>query len=157
MAQYNIGKRQESCTACGREFQDGEEVVSCVYPEADSLARADLCAPCWEAGKAPGNISHWRYKVKKEAAPRKFNRQAALELFRVLADSQEPQDADTAYILAVLLMRKKVFELARTGSEDGVNIMVLRLKGGTEEYKVASPDLTEERLEEVKDNLESAK
>ncbi len=155
MAQYRIGKQQENCVACGREFRDGEEVVSCVYPQEDSLGRADLCVDCWEAGKAPAAISSWRRKVQKKASPKRFDRKAALELFRILADSEEPRDADTAYILALLLMRKKVFELARTGSEEGVNTMVLRLRGTAEQFKLASRDLTEEQLEGVKSNLES--
>ena len=155
MAQYHIGKGQECCSACAREFRDGEEVVSCVFPAEDSLGRADLCAECWEAGRAPEFISSWRRKVKKKAAPKKFDRKAALELFRVLADSEQPGDADTAYILALLLMRKKVFELERSGSEEGKKVMELRLRGGDEKFRLISRDLTEEQLEGVKDNLES--
>jgi hypothetical protein len=155
MAQYRIGKSQGKCASCEREFLDGEEVVSCVYPEEDSLGRTDLCTACWDAGKAPEYISTWRWKVEKKAPPKRFDRKAALELFQALSDSEESRDADTAYILALLLMRKKVFELERTGSENGVSAMVLKLKGTTEEFKVPGRELTEERLEQVKDNLES--
>jgi hypothetical protein len=155
VAQYRIGKARESCSSCGKEFQDGEEVVSCVFPEGDLLGRADLCLACWDAGKAPPSISSWRRKVEKKAPPKRFDRKAALELFQALADSEEPGDADTAYILALLLMRKNVFELARTGSENGVGVMMLKLRGGTEEFRVPSRDLSEEQLEKVKDNLEA--
>jgi len=155
MSQYRIGKGQNSCTVCGREFEDAEEVVSCVYSNDDALERADMCMDCWNAGKAPPHMSSWRRKVEKKEPPKRFDRKAALELFRVLSDSQEAKDADTAFILAVLLMRKRVFELERTGLENGVKIMVLRLKGAVEEFKVESRDLDEQRLNEVKDNLES--
>lgn len=155
MAQYRIGKGQEACAACGREFPDGEEVISCVYPEKDSLGRADLCPSCWEEGKAPEHISSWRHTVQKKTPPRKFDLKAALELFRVLADSEEHRDADTAYILALLLLRKKVFELARAGMEKGAKVMILKLRGGEEEFRVAGLDLTDERVEQVKANLES--
>ena len=155
MAQYRIGKGQDSCTSCGREFVDGEDVVSCVFSGEDSLERADICMDCWESGKAPDYISSWRRQIVKKAPPKRFDRQAALELFRVLSDSQEPKDADTAFILAVLLMRKKVFELERTGLENGTKVMELRLKGDTEIFKIENRELDEQRLNEVKDNLES--
>ena len=155
MAQYHIGKSQESCISCGREFRDGEEIVSCVFPEKDSLGRADMCPDCWEAGKAPEFISSWRRKIEKKAPPKRFDRRAALELFKVLADSEDAGDADTAYILALLLMRKNVLELERTGAQSGVSTMILRLKGTKEEFRVPGRELTDERLEQVKENLES--
>lgn len=155
MTQYHIGKSQETCTSCGKEFRDGEEVISCVFPENDSLGRADMCLDCWEGGKAPEFISSWRRKIEKKAPPKRFDRKAAFELFKVLADSEESRDADTAYILALLLMRKNVFELERTGARNGVNTMILRLKGTKEEFRVPGRKLTDERLEQVKDNLES--
>jgi hypothetical protein len=155
MSEYRIGKQQESCTACGREFQDAQEVVSCVFQDADSLGRADLCLECWEAGRAPAHFSNWRRRVERKTPPKVFNRKAALDLFRVLADSEEPRDADTAYILALLLMRKKALDLARAGTVDGANVMVLKAQGSSEEFRVTGRDLTEERLEEVKNNLES--
>lgn len=155
MAQYNIGKKQEKCVSCGREFADGEEVVSCVFPESESIGRADLCAACYEQGRAPEHFSSWRRKVEKQTAPRRFDGKAALDLFRVLADSEEQRDADTAYILALLLMRRKIFELVRAGSEGKVKTMVLKLRGGAEEFRVADRNLTEDRLEEIKNSLES--
>jgi len=156
MAEYKIGKKQEFCSACGKMFEDGEEVVSCIYPEGDSFGRADLCMACWEADKAPPeHISYWRRKAEKKEQPKVFNRRAAFDLFKVLADSEDPQDADTSYILAILLMRKGVFDLVRTGSEQGVSAMVLKLKSTKEEFKVPNRELSEERLQQIKDNLES--
>ena len=155
MAQYHIGKKRETCASCGRDFEDGEEVVSCVFPEGENIGRADLCIACWDQGQAPQHFSSWRRKVEKETAPRRFDGKAALDLFRVLVDSEEQKHADTAYILALLLMRKKVFELVRAGSEEGVKTIILRLRGGAEEFRIIDRNLTEERLEEVKNSLES--
>lgn len=155
MTQYHIGKSQDNCTSCGKEFQDGEEVVSCIFPEEESLGRADVCLDCWDSGKAPRYISSWRRKIEKKAPPKKFDRKAALDLFKVLADSEEARDADTAYILALLLLRKNVFELERTGASEGVSTMVLKLKASGEKYRIPNRELTDERLEQVKDNLES--
>lgn len=155
MAQYHIGKKRETCATCGRDFEDGEDVVSCVFPEGENIGRADLCIACWDQGRAPEHFSSWRRKVEKETAPRRFDGNAALALFRVLIDSEEQKDADTAYILALLLMRRKIFELVRAGSEGGVKTMMLRLRDGAEEFRVVDRDLTEDRLEEVKNSLES--
>jgi hypothetical protein len=155
VAQYHIGKKRETCASCGRDFEDGEEVVSCVFPEGENIGRADLCTACWDLGRAPEHFSSWRRKVEKEAVPKRFDSNAALALFRILIDSEEQNDADTAYILALLLMRKKIFELIRAGSEEGVKTMMLRLRGGVEEFKVVDRNLTEDRLEEVKNSLES--
>ena len=155
MARYRIGKGQTACTVCGREFEDGEEVYSCVYSGEESLERGDICQECWDAGKAPEHISSWKRRIEKKEPPRRFDRKAALDLFRVLVDSEETRDADTAFILAVLLMRKKVFELERSGTENGKKIMILRLKGSSDEFKVQNRELDDERLNEVKDNLES--
>jgi hypothetical protein len=155
VTQYNIGKKQETCLACGKEFRGGEEVVSCVFQEGEGLGRADLCAACWEEGKAPEHFSSWRRKAEEKNAPRKFDNAAALQLFRVLSDSEEQRDADTAYMLALLLMRKKVFDLVRTGTEDGRKVMVIKVRGDAEEFRVTDRNLSEEQLEEVKNSLES--
>lgn len=162
MAQYHIGKKQEACASCRREFVAGEEVVSCVYAQpgsgeakSRSLSRADFCKACWDAGKAPAHISNWRGKFQEKEPSRRFDRKAALDLFRVLTDSEDARDADIAYVLALLLMRKKVFDLARTGTEDGKRVMILKLRGTGEEFRVVDRELTEESLEKVKSDLDA--
>ncbi len=158
---YKISRSTRTCIACEKQFNEGEEYFAAIFEGPEQFLRKEFCAACWagDTGReaAEGSYSHWKVRVPEKPAERKhkLDVRAASTFFRRLAGSDEPHKRDFAYLLALLLMRKKVLvqrETTRNGEKD---FMVLRFRGEDEDYRTEDPHLPAEALERVKDDLGS--
>ena len=151
--EYRFGKVSRCCASCGRKFADGEKIFSSIMESETLLERRDFCTPCWEKGEKDEGCLFWSRRFDKERKGAVFNKSVAFDLFLRLAESDASHSREFCYVLALLLMRKKVLHLESTGTEGGEKFMVLRISGTDTTYRVTEPVLSEERLEYIKQNL----
>jgi len=110
------------CAACGREFADREEYYSSLYGVDDGFERRDCCGRCWD-GPDPAAFSFWRARARREPdEPKRFvNDEVMLEFFDRLAEADDPSRRRLAFIMAVLLLRKRLLrEKGRRRGDAGV-------------------------------------
>ncbi|MFH1422223.1 MAG: hypothetical protein ABIH42_05870 [Planctomycetota bacterium] len=150
---YKLGKIGQGCFACQNKFAAGEKIYSCIIEGENSIERKDFCLPCWEKSDKDKNISFWSRKFQKEKRSVVLNKTVAFDLFLRLANSESINGKDFCYVLALLLMRKRVLKLESTCVENNEKQLVLRATGTNTEYKIAEPVLSEERIEYIKQNL----
>jgi hypothetical protein len=151
--EYNFGKLSRCCAGCGRRFQDKEKIFSSIARSETQLERRDFCISCWENSKKEKECVFWSRRFDKDKKRTALNKSAAFELFLRLAESDTAQSTDFCYILALLLMRKKVLHLESTETEGSQKFLVLRPSGADTTYRVIEPLLSEDRLEFIKQNL----
>jgi hypothetical protein len=157
MAEWKIRRRQGSCSACEREFEDGERHASLLRIEEDELARLDLCAACWRArdGGGEGDLFWWftRHQANKK-------RTVALDLaslerlFLELEGREEQRLREVRYLLCLLLMRKKRLKLERVQRGRAGEALVVRRPRRKEELVVHVFDFTTERIDELRTHLQ---
>jgi hypothetical protein len=156
---YKISRSARACTGCGASFGEGAEYFAAIFEGKEEFERKEFCASCWEAdaGRAAAAecYSHWHAHVptKDDESRRTLDIEAAADFFRRLAGSEEPHKCNFAYLLALLLMRKKILLLIDTLHEQDREYLLVHFRGEDEEYRVEDPKLTLEELERVKDDL----
>ena len=122
-------------------MQPGEPYISTlveVDPAANAkdtsvlgFQRVDVCMEAWDEGQRPARLfSHWKSIVPQPNQKKKLfvDDGVLMNLLRRLADAREPQRVAFRFVLALILMRKKLVrydgmtkhsETVTTTNEDG--------------------------------------
>lgn len=149
---YESARPTRVCAATGRSFEAGERYVATLAEHGASgeLVRLDYSTEAWDAGARPGAglvlIGTWRARADTpglSAAP-VLSVDESMDLFERLGEATEPRAMTTRYLLALLLMRKRVL-LARGTRRDarGRVLLVLAARAGDATYEVVDPGLDE--------------
>jgi len=158
---YNIAKTNGMCCSCERQLQPGEKFVATIIAGEENFAREDFCIACWEA-KGPGEqatagrFGVWRSCVPQPQEKKKLfvDDDLLVNFFERLADAEDQAKISFRFVLALVLMRKKllVYDRADKGS-DGLDVWTMHFKGSDTKHRVIDPDLDEDRIAEVSQHL----
>jgi len=148
---WEIERTTLVCAASGREFAEGEEIYSALYEEAGTFVRRDYSTACWPPADVERVFCFWKTRAPKKSAPaRRFvDDEVIMDFFRRLEGREEAQKRNFRYVLALLLMRKKVLKFREMRREGEDMVMVLHDQVSDCEYEVVDPRLTPEQVEEV--------
>jgi len=100
--------------------------------------------------------SFWKTEIPRPDQPRKVfvDDHVLLDFFRRLAaEEDQPTKRNFRYILALILMRKKILKFKDVERADNREYLVLRRSRTHEEHRVLNPQLTEPELDQVKQEL----
>ena len=155
---WTIQARTNRCDVTGQPFADGESFYTLLYRDRDdTLSRRDVSAEGWRRLKAdrsaPRPFSFWRSKFvpppppAPEALPKA---DAETRLRRFLAENR-PEHLRAAYILALMLERKRVLRPtdSRTDGAGGRRLLFYEHAATGETFVVTDPGLRLDQLEEV--------
>ena len=140
---YETGRPTGVCAATGRPLDVGERFVAVlVEPKAGAggtvgghagLDRLDFSVAAWDDGRRPeGEVfAFWRSVV---AAPGARKRQlvddaALVDLFEQLDGATEGRKVAFRYLLALVLVRKRLLHMEGTRTRDGSSVLLVRAKG----------------------------
>lgn len=157
MNEWRIQSRSRECQACGRAFEDGAVYHTLLFEERAAHARQDVCEGCWEeqfrhgAADRKGFVSHWQgvFVVPPPPPPDPIQRDSAESLLRRLTEQQDPAWQPAAFILAVMLERKRLLKLREQLKQDGRRVLVYELPKSGEVFTLTDPDLHLDQLEQV--------
>jgi hypothetical protein len=148
-------RRAEACSACGHAFDPGEPIRAYLYESPKGYERRDYCANCRPPDE-PFAIGSWRTR-RPEPAPKKvqpFDREAIYGFFERLHDADTPEKQQLRFVLALLLWRKKVLKLDHSEATAGGEVWHFVVPSTGDEHAVDRPDLEEEQLERLGEQLE---
>jgi hypothetical protein len=122
---YDVQRCSRHCAATGRELVEGETFYSVLVRRGAELVRLDYSQEGWP-GPPEEAVGWWKSQMpsreqkKAQLAPG----EVLLELFLSLAD--DPSKQDMRFVLALLLVRRRVLRLEETETdEQGVETLVL--------------------------------
>ncbi|MGH7953453.1 MAG: hypothetical protein ACREFE_16280 [Limisphaerales bacterium] len=157
MNEWNIQCRADACEACGKLFADRETFHTLLFDEcAENLRRSDVCEACWQnqfsdgARERKGFISHWQ-TIYEAPAPvvDAIQKDTAETLLRKLIEQNDPRYAPTAFILAVMLERKRILKVKEQIVRDGRRAFIYEQPKTGDIFTIADPDLQLNQLEAV--------
>jgi hypothetical protein len=158
MNEWNIQSRAHACEACGQPFADRQPYRTILLDEGKELRRSDICEPCWlkqqtaadDARSRAGFISHWQ-GIYEAPAPvvDAIQKETAETVLRKLIEQDEPRYAPAAYILAVMLERKRILKVKEQIVRDGRRVFVYEQPKTGDIFTIADPNLRLDQLEEV--------
>jgi len=163
MDQYQIGSSTGVCAATGRDLAEGEDYYAVLFEDGDSFRRADYALDAWQ-GPPQGAYCHFRTRipVRQEKKKRVFvDDDVLVGFFLRLADETEPARLQFRFVLALILMRKRILRYEATHREDEAEYWEMRFAGrhGVSAgdarglHRVLNPHLSDEQIAGVADQL----
>jgi hypothetical protein len=152
---YELGRSTRKCAKTGRELAGGEMFYSVLIAQGSRVVRQDYAADAWE-GAPTGVVGWWKSHIpaadSKIKKPHWAPNEVMLQLFDELAE--QPHQADMRYVLALLLLRRRVLRLEDTEQDDspGEALLVYCPRRQTE-YKVPVIMPDGGRTEEIQRDL----
>ncbi|MEZ6134016.1 MAG: hypothetical protein R3C53_03800 [Pirellulaceae bacterium] len=117
---YSISKCTRKCAVSGRSLEPGENFFSVVVPRGEEVSRLDIAASEWK-GPEPEMIGWWRSKMP-DAASKKFRPAPTGVLLDTLSELLDrPGQENLSYLLALLLVRRRVLSEDKHLELDEVN------------------------------------
>ena len=157
---WHVRSRSRECAATQRPFEDGEIIVTALFPDPESsgYVRRDFCAEAWKnmPDDAEKPFSFWKTTFNapsnneaKEAA----EKLSAEEILVRLVQEDEDHTENTRYILAVMLERQKT--LRETDSQRTPNgiLRVYEHRKTGEIFLIRDPDIPLSEVESVQNEV----
>jgi hypothetical protein len=154
--EWEIKSRAEKCAATGRAFQDGEFFYTLLFHDREGFRREDLSEEAWK--NRNDNIqpfSFWRSKFEPPPAapPEPLARESAEDLLRRYMKDDSPAQANTRYILGVMLERKRILkQIDTTETDSGRTLVYEHVKTG-EVFLIPDPQLRMDQIESVQNEV----
>jgi hypothetical protein len=159
---YQISRPTGRCGRCGEELKPEQIIVATIREGEDSeFVRVDYCEPCWETMAADAQTDKtifgvWRSVIPKPQEKKKLLADDAviINFFHRLAETEDEVKIGFRYVLALILMRKKLLIYDGQGTNDaGQDIWKMHFKGDGETHEVIDPHMDEDRIVDVSQNL----
>jgi len=156
MNEWNIQSRAPACAACARPFAAKQPYHTLLLDEPPGLRRSDICEECWQKETAAdtrsraGFISHWQgFFELPPPVTEVIRRDDAETLLRKLLEQNDPAHGPAAFILAVMLERKRLLKVKENFQRDGRRVFVYEQPKTGDLFTIQDPDLQLDQLETV--------
>jgi hypothetical protein len=153
MIDYEVQRCTRHCAVTGRELQPGEEFYSTLTSEGPQVVRHDYSAEAWQ-GPPEGVLGWWKSHMPDRNAKKLHwaPNDVMLELLETL--ETQPDNADMRYVLALLLIRRRVVRVEETETDStGREVSVLYCPRREATYRVATVVPDEARTAEIQEEL----
>lgn len=154
MTDYQLQPITKRCATTGRELKPGEKFYSVLSEEAGKFVRRDYCLEGW-TGPPEGALGFWQGKFATGSVQKKLtiDDELIIECFNRLEGQLEPSRISFRYVLALLMMRRKRLQLLDAKQEGGQEVLTFRCPRTGVRHLVVNPNLSDEALEEVQEDV----
>ncbi len=155
------------------EEKENEKTEEGEYKEEDEeeglFERRDFCASCW-SGPGDDVYSFWKTEVpeKEEEDGETPDRSTLVGIWEGFREKNGASSGDGStdelninrkvdFLITLMLMRKGYLALEKQYREEGTKWFVVRVRGGDDEYyEIPEPEIGEDEVETITDELEQA-
>ena len=157
MNEWNIQSRAHACEACAKPFTDKQSYHTLLFDEKQDFRRMDICELCWAAQfsqgatERKGFISYWQgtYEAPPPAPPDPIQKENAESILRKIIELQDEKYAAVAYILAVMLERKRLLKVKEQIVREDARVFIYEQPKTGDIFTVRDPNLQLGQLDQV--------
>lgn len=160
MTEWNIQSRAHACEACGRGFHDKENYHTMLFDDRAAFRRLDVCEACWQkqfsegARDRKGFVSYWHGTYEAPPAPTDpIQKETAESLLRKIIELNDPHYIPAAYILAVMLERKRLLKVKEQITRDDKRVFIYEQPKTGDLFTIVDPNLQLNQLEAVQHDV----
>jgi len=153
---WHLRSRGRECTATQTPFQNGETIVTAIFPDPESsgYVRRDFSVEGWKNRPEDGDkpFSFWRTVFTSNASSEKqetMEKESPEDILRHLIEEDEDHTENTRYILAVMLERQKLLRETDSQRTPTGIIRVYEHRKTGEVLIVKDPDIPLGQIEAV--------
>jgi len=153
MLDFEVQRCTRRCARTERELKPGESYYSALVPQGGAVIRLDFGCEAWE-GPPPEALGWWKAQVPDPSARRLHWAPNDVILHYFLQLESQPGQEDTRYVLALLMVRRRIVRLEETETGPaGGETLVLYCPRQESEYRVGVVAPSEQRTEEIQQEL----
>jgi len=154
MSDYEVARSGGTCCITGRPFEEDEPFYSVVVETADGFERRDYCADAW-TGPPDDAICHFKTHMPRKQAPKRtfVDESVLLTFFDRLQEATEPAKQRFRFVLALILLRKRILRYENSRREGDGETWVLRRVGDRSRQEIFNPGLSEGEIGEITSQL----
>ena len=152
MFDFDIQRCSRRCAVTDRELKNGEACYSVLVPQGGEVVRLDYSAEAWP-GPPANAIGWWQAPITDPNAgrPHWAPGDVMLDYFeRLLVD---PAAEDARYVLALLLVRRRIARIERTEEDAGRKQLVIYCPRNERQYIIAEAMPSAERAKQIQEQL----
>ncbi len=154
MEQWEVARCGTVCGATGRELAENEPVFAVLYEEGESFRREDFSVEDWTG---PPTDCYCFFKTTVPAREKKkrllLDDDVLISFFTRLADETLAERVQFRFVLALILMRKRILKYEQSVKEGDAEIWHMRLVREQSIHKVVNPELDDTQIESVSRQL----
>ena len=152
--QWQVESASGVCGKTGRTLDEGEEFFTVLFEDGESFRRADFAAESW-AGPPEGCFCFFKSRVPVKEKKKKLlvDADMLIGFFHRLEDETEPVRVQFRFVLALLLMRKRILQYESSTTTDGREVWEMLLTYDKSTHRVVNPHLTDDQIEDVSQQL----
>ena len=154
LGEYKVGRCTRQCHAQQRPLREGEWYYSVVIESDDEYVRHDYSAESW-TGPPPEAVGWWKNRM-----PKADEKKTVLAPPEVLVDllrqmEQSPAKAKSRYLLALMLMRRKILRPATPSSvaRDGMDYLRVEVPATGDLLEVPVCTISRSESDTLRDEL----
>ena len=149
---FEVQRCTRRCAKTERDLQPGEEFYSVLVGEAGQTVRYDYSVDAW--GGPPESVLGWWKSQMPDPNARKLHwapNDVILHYFEQLNGKDDQQDV--RYVLALLMVRRRIVRLEDTEQDENGEIFVLYCPRKELEYRVDVVEPTPDRVREIQEEV----
>ena len=156
MEQWEIQKTSGICSGTGNELQPGEEYYAALIDTENGFERRDYSVAYWQEHK-PEVYSHWKTQIPLPNQKKKLFVEDGIliNFFERLAQETQPERVNFRFVLALILMRKRLLKYEDSRRDGLEEIWKMRFVRETKIHEVVNPQLDDDQIEQVSKELGS--
>ena len=157
MSEWEVDKPLGQCYGTSRKIEPGEEYFGALIEIEDGLQRRDFCADYWESEK-PKVFCYWKSRLPRPDEKKQIfvDDNMLMAFFERLENETEQEKLNFRFVLALILMRKRLLKYEATRDEDDKEIWRLRIvgdKSADNRIEVINPHLDEEQVSQLSSQI----
>lgn len=163
-SEYRVARPTGRCARRDVPLEPGTTCIAALVEreDDDGFDRLDYSLEAWESGARPDCLfSYWKTTVPEPNEKRKLlvDDAVLMDLFERLADDDLPQRQAFRFVLALILMRKRLLRFvgrARGKAGDETEQWLLKPRGADPEDEpivLLNPQLSDDDVRELSDQL----
>ena len=156
MEQWEIQRGAGVCAGNSRQLEPGEEYFAALIDKKDSFERVDYCCEYWDEHQ-PEVFSFWKTQVPLPSQKKKLfvDDSVLINLFERLAEEKDQLKINFRFVLALILMRKRLLKYEDTDRRENLEIWQMRFVREKDIHQVINPHLDDEQIQQVSQELSS--
>lgn len=156
MSQWQVERGGGKCTGTDSEFEQGQEYYAALIEKDDGFERCDFSCEYWQEHK-PKVFCFWKTRVPHKDQRKKLfvDDGILINMFERLENETETLRVNFRFVLALILMRKRLLKYEDTEKDQDKEIWKMRFVRESKIHKVVNPQLDDEQIEKVSQELSS--
>jgi hypothetical protein len=154
MAEWEINKPIGQCFGTGNAIDYGQEYYGALVETDQGLERRDYSVEFWDSQK-PDVFCYWKSRLANPEQKKQIfvDDQMLMAFFERLENETEQEKINFRFVLALILMRKRLLKYNSTKTEGAIEIWTLKVTGENRTVDVLNPHLDEEQIEQLSSQI----